>query len=503
MFSSVRLASSRTRGKARVLVVGHFQGESVLKATRDRSPDEAAIIQDAAKRYEATGDAGAIAEVSGAGGSGGHERIILVGLGVKASVTNAVVRNAAANVGRRLADIGATSVDIDLADAIEAAKADTALCGEAFGEALGLLAWDARQFKGSATPEARPRQHLQVRTGDTRFREGLEHGLGLAESANIARTLSETPPNICNPSWMASEARKLARKTGLKCTVLQGNALVDAGFVGIKTVGQASETPPCLIRLEYTPTRARRGAKPAVLVGKTITYDTGGLSLKISGGMRGMKRDMDGGAAVFGAMHAVATVVKPRRPVVAYLCCAENSVSDEAPRPDDIIQYRNGVTVEITNTDAEGRLVLADGLIAACQGEKPAYIVDVATLTGGVVVALGKHAAGLWCDDDTLRENITAAGERAGERLWRLPLWEEYRQMMRSDAADIWNSAPVREAHATQGAAFLSYFVTPGIPWAHLDIAGVHSVSGDTGPYVKNSATGFGVRLLAALLDKD
>jgi leucyl aminopeptidase len=256
-----------------------------------------------------------------------------------------------------------------------------------------------------------------------------------------------------------------------------------------------------MIRIEYTPAKPRKNAKPLVLVGKTMTYDTGGLSLKVNNGMKGMKGDKDGGCAVMGAMHAIATVVQPNFPVVALLAVAENSVNENAYRPDDCIEFRNGVTVEVTNTDAEGRLVLADALIWACEKENPSAVVDVATLTGGVVVALGATYAGMWCDDDKLRGAVECASMSSGERVWRLPMHKEYRDMMKSPIADIHNSAPVREAHPIQGAAFLSYFVTEGTPWCHLDIAGVHRVTGEKGPFAKETPTGFGVRLLAELCE--
>jgi leucyl aminopeptidase len=200
-------------------------------------------------------------------------------------------------------------------------------------------------------------------------------------------------------------------------------------------------------------------------------------------------------------MHAIATVIKPKRRVVAMLACAENSISDEAYRPDDVLTFRNGVTVEVTNTDAEGRLVLADALCWTCEKENPAAIIDLATLTGGVVVALGSVYAGMWCDDDRLRQRVERAAEASGELVWRLPHHQKYRDMMKSPIADIVNSAPVREAHPIQGAAFLSYFVEPGIPWCHLDIAGTHATERDAGPFV-SGPTGFGARLLAELLDQ-
>jgi leucyl aminopeptidase len=204
--------------------------------------------------------------------------------------------------------------------------------------------------------------------------------------------------------------------------------------------------------------------------------------------------------AVLGAMRALPRL-KPKCKVVALLPTAENCISDEAQRPDDILTYLNGVTVEVTNTDAEGRLVLADALAYGCKKIKPDAIVDLATLTGGVIVALGRACAGLWCEDDSLRATVQEAAEAAGERVWRLPLFDDYKEMMKSKHADIWNSAPVRDAHSIQGAAFLSYFVDPKIPWAHIDIAGVADIDKDQ-PLFVAGPTGFGVRLLANLLER-
>ncbi|MEO1128521.1 MAG: leucyl aminopeptidase family protein [Planctomycetota bacterium] len=501
MFQSITVASpsARTPKRNDAEVVGLFKGASLDKTYKAYDAD--GTLAAAVKRAEATGEVGSIVEAFPEGASM-PKRWIVVGLGDKASFTPGKMRNVAAALGKRLAAIKASHVGVDFLGPIGTVKADVNACAEAFGEGLGLLSWSRAEFKGSNT-DAPEQTKLTIYHGDKTWGDGMSFGMSLAESANFARTISETPPNICTPAFVAREAQKMARKVGLSCTVIKGKALEDKQLTGIHTVGQASENAPCLVRLEYKPTRVKRGAKAAVLVGKTITYDSGGLSIKTGGFMRGMKRDMDGGCAVLGAMHAIATVIKPRRPVVALLCCAENAISDEAYRPDDILTFRNGVTVEVTNTDAEGRLVLADGLCWACQEEKPDYIIDLATLTGGVVVALGNTYAGMWCDDDELRGKIEEASERSGERVWRLPHHQEYNDLMKSDVADILNSAPVRAAHPIQGAAFLSYFVDEDVPWCHLDIAGVHAVEGERGPFIKNSATGFGVRLLADLLDME
>ncbi|MFG0286397.1 MAG: leucyl aminopeptidase family protein [Phycisphaerales bacterium JB039] len=499
MFKSVRASSSKS---PQVLVVGHFKGKALDSDTKKLDADGA--IAAALKRGEATGEAGAMVECFPTG-KGAPGRIILCGLGEADKLKPGAMRALGAAVGRRLATTKETSVQFALAGPLNDAKVDLALAGCALGEGLGLIGWTCDQFRGKAN-EVPKRTDLKVDTDDKKLTAGLKRGLGLAEGANLARTLSETPPNIATPEFMAKECQKLARATGMKCTVIKGAALEREKLTGLINVGKASENAPCLIRLEYRPggtagSGGAGGKKPLVLVGKTMTYDSGGLSIKVGGGMRGMKRDKDGGCAVIGAMHNIATVIKPKRPVVALLAAAENSISDEAYRPDDIITYRNGVTVEVTNTDAEGRLVLADALCWACEKERPQAIVDIATLTGGVVTALGSTFAGMWCDDDNLREHTLCAAEGAGERVWRLPHDEEYRKMMKSQVADIINSNPNRKAHPIQGAAFLSYFVEEGIPWCHLDIAGVHAVEGDSGPFV-TGPTGFGARLMALLAEQ-
>lgn len=482
------------------IVVGQFAGESLDKGTLALDAD--GCLAEAAGRPESTGDLGKVS--CAFHHDGAHEtRFLIVGLGAKAKWSPCKMHQVGAAIVKTLAGIKAESASIELAHAVAAAGGDAHEAGNALGEGITLTCFDRSKFKGSASGKGNAKWgDLELSCSDASFAAGLERGVALGASTNYARLLSETPPNICTPMALAAEAQKLARQhSSLSCTVFKGEALEKERFAGLINVGKASENEPCMIRLEYTPAQPKRGAKKVVLVGKTMTYDSGGLSIKVNGGMRGMKRDKDGGCAVFGAMHAIATVIQPRVPVVALLACAENSISDEAYRPDDIIEFRNGVTVEVTNTDAEGRLVLADALCYACDSEKPGCVIDLATLTGGVVIALGSTFAGLWCDDDGLRAQLDAASEKSGERIWRLPHHAEYRDLMRSDVADVVNSAPVRKAHPIQGAAFLSYFVDPQVPWAHLDIAGVHAAEGEAGPYAKNSATGFGVRLLAELLD--
>jgi leucyl aminopeptidase len=498
MFQSIRVGGT---GRD-TLVVGYFQGQAfdttTAKVLKQVDPSGAAAA--ALKRPESTGEAGAIAEAFASAKGGQTTRVLVVGLDRPEALDTDAVRTLAGNIGRKLAAVKATGVQLALTPCFEKAGLDLADAGQAFGEGLGLLAWVCDEFKGTAAKKS-SRVKLSIRAGESEFDGAMARGVDLAESANFTRTLSQTPPNVATTGFIADMARKLARKTGLSCKILEGEELVREKMIGLINVGKASENKPCLIRLEYKP-RGSSGKKPAVLVGKTMTYDTGGLSLKINNGMVGMKRDKDGGCAVLGAMHAIATVIKPRRPVVALLAVAENSISDEAYRPDDVLRYRNGVTVEVTNTDAEGRLVLADALCWACDKEKPAYIIDLATLTGGVVVALGSTFAGMFCEHDGLRGKIEAAAKATGERVWRLPMHAEYRDLMKSPIADILNSNPNRKAHPIQGAAFLSYFVDEKIPWCHLDIAGVHATEKSAGCFVEGP-TGWGARLLANLLEND
>ncbi|MEC9374110.1 MAG: leucyl aminopeptidase family protein [Planctomycetota bacterium] len=499
MFQSVSVSS---RGKLDALVIGVFQPEKggVVLDDATRRDDPTGAVQAAAKRGECTGELGSVCEAH-PDGARPAPRVLLVGLGPRKTFDRSALRHVAGVIGRRIAQTRDQSVAIDLDGPLDEAGLDPTDAGQAMGEGFGLLAFTFDDFKGGKKKE---RTKLALRSESKPFAKGLAVGLALAESINESRRCGNTPPNVATPDWMAAQAKALARGNDrVSVRVIKGEALEKEKLTGIRTVGRASANPPCLIRIEWKPSSATAAKKPPiVLLGKTITYDTGGLSLKVNNGMRGMKGDKDGGCAVLGAMHAVANVLKPNRRVIGLLAAAENSVSDDAYRPDDVMEFRNGVTVEVTNTDAEGRLVLADGLCWACDKEKPAAIVDLATLTGGVVVALGSTFAGMWCEDDELRSRIEEASSFSGERVWRLPLHQEYRDMMKSSVADIINSSPQRKAHPIQGAAFLSHFVKEGTPWCHIDIAGVHRVESDSGPYVSDTPTGFGVRLLARFIEQ-
>ncbi len=496
MYRSIRTTTSTARPDAIV----HFifsDGKPSADLTSIDDRDYGGAIARALASGSRRGDSGRVTVVPPL--KKGGASAVVVGLGEAKSLNGNTLRSAGAALGRSLDSLAAGSATLET-PAHKAMTMKAAEIGSALGEGIGLGCFSFTAFKKSTLKDEKART-LALRGSHKVLTDGLKRGLAFAESANFCRTLAATPPNIATTTGIAQEAMKLARKSSaVKCRVLKGEVIRKHRFVGLENVGKASENAPCMIELTYTPPRAGKSAATVLLVGKTICYDTGGLSLKISNGMKGMKYDKNGGMAVLGAMHAIATgAVKPRCKVVALLPAAENSISDEAYRPDDIIEYPNGVFVEVTNTDAEGRLVLADALVFGEKTHKPDAIIDLATLTGGVVVALGDICAGLFCNDDKLRGKVEAAAEASGEAVWRLPLNEEYREMMKSKHADIWNSAPVRHAHPIQGAAFLSYFVGK-TPWAHLDIAGVSALDRDKGPFPAGP-TGFGVRLLANLLE--
>ncbi len=429
------------------------------------------------------------------------ERHLLVGMGKRGELTLRTLRTVGGRLIRALDRMAAKSVIPALPLSVPRSVGKIEEVAQALAEGMGLANWRMDSFDGSATKKEKQRAAINVQPFDRSMRAGLERGLLLAESANYARRLAATPPNICNPTFIAKEARRLAREKNLKATIIDFARAQQLKMGGLVSVGQASDHKPCLVVLEHSPRGAarKRSTKTIALVGKTITYDTGGYSLKINNTMKGMKYDKCGGMAVLGAMHAIASLNLPVR-VVAYLPAAENMISGDAYRPDDIITMHNDVSVEVTNTDAEGRLVLGDALAYACRTAKPDVIVDLATLTGGVVVALGSWCAGLFCNDRDVKRRLLDAADHTGERLWELPLWPEHREFMRAKHADIWNSAPKRDGHPIQGAAFLSYFVDEEIPWAHIDIAGVSDVEADTDLFV-TGPTGYGVRLMTEFVE--
>ena len=319
----------------------------------------------------------------------------------------------------------------------------------------------------------------------------------VADAANSCRDLQNRPANDLTPTALGEEAKAVAQKNGrLSATVAGREEIVAKGMGAFAAVAQGSAQEPALITLRYTPPQPHPGLPVLGLVGKAVTFDSGGISLKPAAKMAEMKFDMSGGAAVLCATAAIAALELPI-PVVAVIGATENLPGGRAVKPGDIVRTAAGKTVEINNTDAEGRLVLADCLHHARE-EGATVLVDLATLTGAVVIALGSTYAGLLANDDGLAERLIAAGQRTGELLWRLPLHEEYDELIKGRYAEINNAPEQRKAGTIVGGAFLANFAG-GVPWAHLDIAGV---AWDLGrPYANQAGSGFGVRLLVELAE--
>lgn len=329
--------------------------------------------------------------------------------------------------------------------------------------------------------------------------KGIAHGDSLAEGVNFARQLGNTPPSHMNPEYLGKEALALARKNpSLKVSVLSEKEIAKLGMGCLLGVGQGSKHESKFIIIEYW--GAGKKQKPSVIVGKGITFDSGGLSLKPGAYMVDMKYDMLGAAAVFGAIKAAADL-KLKKNIIALVPSAENMPSGTAFRPDDILTAMNGKTVEIKNTDAEGRLVLADALVYAKKYE-PLEVIDLATLTGACMAALGTERSGIFSPVDRLSDEVTRAGESVGEGLWRLPLGEEYSEAVKSEVADIKNLGGVGGdpyGGASTAAAFLQFFTD--YPWAHIDLASAILMS-KSKPWLRPGADGFGVETLVAYLSR-
>jgi leucyl aminopeptidase len=372
---------------------------------------------------------------------------------------------------------------------------------EALVEGIMVGSFDYQEYRGTARKSAETEQSKTIEftiVGDQKqSREALDRGRIIGEGQNFARTIASRPGNNINPPSLAKVAQQLSSELKLTARILDEKEMKRLGMGGILGVGSGStNAPPRMIVLEYRGSRSR--GQPLLVVGKSITFDSGGISIKPADKMGRMIYDKSGGMAVLGLMYAVAKLKLPVH-LVGILASAENILSATSYRPGDILHMYNGVTVDVTNTDAEGRLVLGDALAWGIETYKPAAVVDLATLTGGVVIALGKAMAGVMSNNDRLVDELKIASQRAGEKIWRLPVWDEHRELMKGEAADLVNSGPSRDASPLQGGAFLSYFVPwegkDAIPWAHIDIAGVADTEKELPLYAKGS-TGWGVRTM-------
>lgn len=407
--------------------------------------------------------------------------------------------DAEARFGRlRPTDGGGLTVGLGERFDAEAARVVAAKVVERVGE-LGWesLAWDGPEpaafVEGAVLASYRYDAFKSDPPEDTGpstliVREGAAAAV-VAEAQNAARDLVNAPANVLTPTKLATHARELATELGLECEVLGREQIRYAGMGAFAAVAQGTDEQPQLITLKYTPPEA---TGPVLgLVGKAVTFDSGGISIKPAMKMSTMKADMGGGAAVLQATAAIARLGLPVR-VVAVIGATENLPGPRAVKPGDIVRARSGTTIEVINTDAEGRLVLSDCLVHARE-QGAERLVDVATLTGGMVVALGSVYAGYFANDDGWSETVRAAGERTGELLWRMPLHERYADSIKGRWSDIVNAVEDRKASPVSGAEFLHRFVGD-VPWAHLDIAGVGWDGGR--PYAAKGGSGFATRTL-------
>ena len=420
--------------------------------------------------------------------------VILVGAGKKEELTLDRVRQAAASASRRILSAGFDSFARGLVQ-VPGAKPEESAQAVTEGTLLGTYQYlelktvppeERRALKTVTLVVPTPRDAAAAKTG-------VRRGQIIAEAVCWARDMINRPSNQLTPTVMAKEAQAAARKFRFRCKVLGPGELRRLGMNAVLAVAQGSKEPCRFIILEYRGSGSRQ-KRPLVWLGKGITFDSGGISIKPADKMEQMKYDMSGGAAVLGAVRAVAALKLPVH-VVGLVPATENLPGGSAQKPGDVVRALGGRTIEVINTDAEGRLVLADAL-AYAQRYKPAGMVDLATLTGACVVALGQHAMGLMGNNTPLIERVKEAAVRAHERAWELPLWPEYADSIRSDVADVKNVGDGKAGTITAG-CFLKEFAKE-TPWVHLDIAGVAWSDADKG-YLRKGATGAGVRLLVEL----
>ena len=428
----------------------------------------------------------------------GKQWVLVVGLGKTKDLSLDRVRQFAGTAARTLRTKGFHSAVLPVLRERALGATDEVAQALTEGALLGLYRYD-RFRKVPKHEQGRRIDAITLvveRSGDVaQARRAVEKGEVLAEAVSLVRDLINGPSNLVTPTFLASQAKQIAKQFRLSCRVIPFAQLKRLGFGGIVGVAQGSAHPAQFIVLDYRPRRAKA---TFALCGKGITFDTGGISLKPSAKMEQMKYDMSGAAAVLGTIKAAATLKLPCR-VVGIIAATENMPSGTAQKPGDILRTLSGKTVEVLNTDAEGRLVLSDCLHYA-KRYKPDCVVDLATLTGACVVALGSEAVGLMSNNERLAARVSQAGKQTHERVWRLPLWDEYGAMMKSDIADLRNVTNTGEAGTITAAKFLEEFVG-GLPWAHLDIASTAWTEKDK-PYIPKGAVGIGVRLLIRLMEE-
>ncbi|WFB09948.1 leucyl aminopeptidase [Streptomyces sp. LX-29] len=496
--------SSAATLRADAVVIGVAKGAKGPVVAPGAEAVDSAFDGKLAGVLETLGASGAEGEVTKLPAPAGFKAPVVVAVGLGDAPTREdgadgrydaeTLRRAAGAAARALTGAKKGAFALPLADAEDAAAV-------AEGALLGAYAFTTHRSNGDDRKKANGAPLAEVallgaKPRDKAFKAAAERATTLAAEVNRARDLINTAPNVLDPKAFAAEAQAAAKEHGLKVEVLDEKALKKGGYGGILGVGQGSEAPPRLVKIAYTHPKA---AKTLALVGKGITYDSGGISLKPAGHNETMKCDMSGAAAVFSAVVAAARLGLEVN-VTGWLALAENMPSGSATRPGDVLTMYSGKTVEVLNTDAEGRLVLADALTRASE-ERPDAIVDVATLTGAMVLALGNRTFGIMANDDAFRAAIHEIAEEVGEQAWPMPLPAELRKGMDSPVADIANMGE-RMGGGLVAGLFLKEFIGEGITWAHLDIAGpAFNESGPFG-YTPKGGTGSAVRTLVRLAER-
>jgi leucyl aminopeptidase len=456
------------RAAAGCVVVGVFESRTLSAPARelDRTADGA--LSAVLKRGDMDGKSGTaltLHDVSNVAA----ERVILVGLGRETEFGARQYREAIATAMRAVAATGAATAEFHLS-ALEVKGRDAAWRAQQAATLARESVYRFEQMKSRKERTPSPLREIVLAAAtreDLRAAErGAAHGAALAEGMTFTKDLGNLPPNVCTPAYLAAQAKELAKQYGMKVRVFERADMRKLGMNTLLSVAQGSAQPPKFITIEYGP--ATKTAKPVVLVGKGVTFDTGGISIKPAAEMDEMKFDMSGAGTVLGTLKAAAELELPLG-VVGLIPTTENMPGGRATRPGDIVKSMSGQTVEILNTDAEGRLILCDALTYA-ERYQPSAVIDIATLTGACVIALGQVACGLFANDDALANELLTAADASYDRAWRMPVWDEYQEQLKSNFADFANIGG-RPAGSITAACFLARFATK-FKWAHLDIAG-------------------------------
>ena len=424
------------------------------------------------------------------------DKVILIGLGKKKEMTLDKLRQTSATIAKIAEGKGIKKLMTNLPD-MKIKGMPAMDIGQTIAEGTILSLYKFNKYKSEKNNNEKKLSELTLLTENEKNVKTLKSGVSIAQKISAAvyftRDLINHPGNIATPTYMAEQAKKMAKQYNIKCKILNKPDMEKLGMGGLLGVSKGSHQPPKFIILEYWGTKKNKA--PVVLVGKGLTFDSGGISLKPGQGMEEMKTDMSGGAGMIGAIMAAASLKLPVN-VVTLVPASENMPGGSANKPGDVLKTMSGKTIEVLNTDAEGRLILADALTYA-EKYKPKSVLDMATLTGACVIALGNHATGILGNDEKLIDDIKKAGEVAGEKVWQLPLWEEYDELIKSDIADLKNIGG-RGAGTITAAGLLKKFASE-YPWAHLDIAGT-AWTEKPKPYVPKGAVGVGVRMIVQYL---